>query len=195
MYEDIIASLESSSIVEKAGYSYFVHPLTNGVPSTDPAMINEIADWMTEAGDLNCDVILTPESMGIPYAVALSLKTGIPYSVVRRMSVGFDNEIEITQRTGYSKSSMYINGISEGTRVVIVDDVVSTGGTLNSIVSAIRMAKGVIVDILVPINKDGGAGKLLGMGVNVKTLFDLSVDKGKVHAVLTAEKADEESES
>ncbi len=45
MYEDIIASLENSTIIEKAGYSYFVHPLTNGVPSTDPAMISEIADW------------------------------------------------------------------------------------------------------------------------------------------------------
>ena len=192
MYEDIITSLENSTIIEKAGYSYFVHPLTNGVPSTDPAMISEIADWMADVGNLDCDVILTPESMGIPYAVALSLKTGKPYSVVRKMSVGAEGEIEITQRTGYSKSSMYINGITEGTRVVIVDDVVSTGGTLNSIVSAVRMAKAEIVDILVPINKDGGAGKLTGMGVRVKTMFDISVEKGKVRACLSADRAEDD---
>ena len=184
MYEDIIESLKASPVIEKAGYSYFVHPLTNGIPSTDPAMINAVADWMQSVGNLDCDVILTPEAMGIPLAVALSLKTGIPYSVIRKVSTQGEGEVTITQRTGYSKNTMFINGITAGMRVVIIDDVISTGGTLNAVITAVKDLGAVITDVLVPVNKDNGATKISD-GTKVKTLFDVSVKNGKVQAELT----------
>ena len=184
MYEDIVESLKASRIIEKGGYNYFVHPLTNGVPVTDPAMIDAVSDWMQSVGNLDCDLILAPESMGIPYAVALSLKTGIPYSVIRKTSTGAEDEIEIIQRTGYSKSAMYINGVKEGTRVVIVDDVISTGGTMSAVVNAVKDVKAVVVDVLIAVNKDNGATRL-GDATKVKTLFDVSVTRDGVDARVT----------
>ena len=187
MYENIVESLKKSAIVEKGGYNYFIHPLTNGIPRCDPKMIEDIVDWMISVGNLNCDLILAPESMGIPYAVMLSAKTGIPYSIIRKMSFGFEKEIEITQRTGYSKSSMYIYGVTEGKRVVIVDDVISTGGTLNAIVGAVTMAGATIADILIPINKDDGVRNIENLGVHVKTLFDISATPDGVDAKLSSD--------
>ena len=39
-------------------------------------------------------------------------------------------EFVIDQTTGYSKGEIYLNDIGKGDRVLLVDDVVSTGGTL-----------------------------------------------------------------
>lgn len=185
MYENIIESLEKSPVVEKNGYNYFVHPLSNGVPATDPKMIDEIASWMIENGNFNCDLILAPESMGIPFAVAVSLKTGKPYSVIRKTATGLPGEIEIVQRTGYSKSAMFINGVHEGLRVAVIDDVISTGGTMSAIVSALNMAKAVVTDIVVAVSKDGGASHFIESPVKVKAMIDLKVENGTVHAKLT----------
>ena len=195
MYENIVESLKKSAVVEKGGYHYFVHPLTNGIPACDPRMIEDITDWMISVGNLNCDLILAPESMGIPYAVMLSAKTGIPYCIIRKISFGFEKEIEITQRTGYSKSSMYIYGVTEGKRVAIVDDVISTAGTMNAIVSAVKMAGAVITDILVPVNKDGGASRAAEYGISVKTLFNIDATPDGVSVSLSSEQSSDESDS
>ena len=184
VYEDIIESIKASRIIEKGGYHYFVHPLSNGIPVTDPAMIDAISDWMQSVGNLDCDLILAPEAMGIPFAVALSLKTGIPYSVIRKSSCGAEDEIEIVQRTGYSKSVMYISGVKEGTRVVIVDDVISTGGTMSAVLNAVKDAKAVVTDVLVVINKDNGASKIDDV-TKVKTLFDVRMTKDGLDACVT----------
>ena len=39
-------------------------------------------------------------------------------------------EIEINQETGYSKGSIFLNDIKPGEKIAIIDDVLSTGGTI-----------------------------------------------------------------
>ena len=181
MYGRLKESLENCPIVNRNGYPYFVHPLTDGVPRMEPEVLEEVIDWMLENGDFSCDVILAPESMGIPLAVPLSLKLRIPYSVVRKRSYGLDGEITLEQKTGYSKSVMTVNGITEGMRVTIVDDVVSTGGTLDALIHALREAGAIVVDVLVPVNKSNGTEVVLeNTGVKIKTMISVRVEDGRI---------------
>ncbi len=174
-------SLENSPVVDRGGYQYFIHPLTDGVPRMDPDILQEVLDWMLEVGNFSCDVILAPESMGIPLAVPLSLKLGIPYSVIRKRSYGLEGEICLDQATGYSKSQMTINGVGKGTRVTLVDDVVSTGGTLKAVIRTLDGSGAEIVDVLVPVDKSGGADAVLrDTGVRVKSMLSVSVADGRV---------------
>ena len=76
--------------------------------------------------------------MAIPIGTAISLMTDIPVNIIRKRSYGLPGEQEVMQKTGYSKGKMYINGLSRGDRVVIVDDVISTGGTMNGILHTFR---------------------------------------------------------
>lgn len=181
MSSRLIESLENSSVVDRNGYQYFVHPLTDGIPRMDPEVLMEITDWMLEVGNFDCDVILAPESMGIPLAVPLSLKLGIPYSVVRKRVYGLPGECVITQETGYSETSMSINGIGKGDRVVILDDVVSTGGTLDALIEGLLGIGAEIVDILVPVNKSNGTDVVLKKtGFEVKTRVKVEVKNGRL---------------
>ncbi|MCQ2085008.1 MAG: hypoxanthine/guanine phosphoribosyltransferase [archaeon] len=184
MYRRLKDSLEASQIVDKNGYSYFVHPLTDGVPFMEPGILREVLNWMKDVGNFDCDYIVAPESMAIPLAVPLSLELDIPYTVLRKRSYGLPGEVVFQQKTGYADSLMSVNGLKKGDRVVILDDVVSTGGTLDAIIKALRDEVGaVIVDVLVPVNKNCGTDIVLkDTGVTVKTMVSISIVDGKVKA-------------
>ena len=64
--EALKASLAYSVIVKRGEYEYMVHPITDGIPSVDPAIINEISTAMLEIGNFDCDMIVTIEALGIP---------------------------------------------------------------------------------------------------------------------------------
>ncbi|MCK5661559.1 MAG: adenine phosphoribosyltransferase, partial [Methanosarcinales archaeon] len=126
-------SLIESPIVKRGEYNYFINPITDGVPMIEPALVDEVADKFHSMMSQDADVILTVEAMGIPVGTALSLKTGLPLAIVRKRPYLLPDEVLINQETGYSKGELYLNGIKKGDRVLIVDDVISTGGTLNAL--------------------------------------------------------------
>jgi len=56
------------------------------------------------------------------------LETDVPVVVVRRGSDGIDGELAVDQRTGYAEHELYVNNVDAGDRVLLPDDVLSTGG-------------------------------------------------------------------
>lgn len=145
LIDNFVKSLIDSPIVKKGEYNYFVHPITDGVPSIDSKVLREVAVGMIRFLDLkDIDSIVTAEAMGIPIGSAISLMTDIPLNIIRKRSYGLPGEQEVAQQTGYSKGTMFVNGLKKGDRIVIVDDVVSTGGTMNGI---IRTLTGMGVEI------------------------------------------------
>lgn len=182
MLQRLKESLEGCPIVDLNGYDYFVHPLADGVPGIDPSLLDEVVDRMIEIGDLDCDRIVTSEAMGIPVGTLLSYKTGIPLTIVRKKRYGLPGETSLRQHTGYSKTDMFINGIGRGDRVVLVDDVVSTGGTLHAIAEALREVIGAeIVDILVIFDKsDRTSSPDIENGPRIKALMKVAIEEGRV---------------
>lgn len=171
-------SLENAPIVDRGEYHYFIHPLTDGIPELSPSLLDEVADYMINIFDdgINIvDKIVTIESMGIPIATAVSLKTHIPLVIIRKRQYDLPGEIIVDQKTGYSNGELYINGINKGDRVVIVDDVISTGGTLEAVVGALDNAGVEICDIIVAVERDNGVKYLREKGYNVKTLVKIDV--------------------
>jgi len=176
MHEKLKTSIERSPIIDKDGYPYMIHPVTDGIPLMEPDVLDEIIDWMISASAFDCDRIVAPEAMGIPLAVALSLRLRIPYSVIRKRAYGIEGEIRVRYKTGYSEREIYINGLKRGDRVVLVDDVASTGGTLSAIVSAMKENGISVTDILVVFGKGSGIEALSkSLGVDIKRMLDISV--------------------
>ena len=126
--------------------------------------------------------IVTAETLGLPIATSVSLKLGIPYTVVRKRKYGLPGEVDISQRTGYSKNSMYINGVKKGDMVVVIDDVLSTGGTMKAMLDALINRIGcTVVDAAVVFGKNFMSSDEIfdEFGIRVKTLFDTRVIDGR----------------
>ena len=156
MLEKVIESLENSPIVKKGEYNYFVNPISDGVPAMDPEILKELTAVIIDKLDLNVDKIVAVEAMGIHLATALSLATGIPFVVIRKRQYGLPNEKEVFQKTGYGSSNLYINDLKSGEKILIIDDVVSTGGTLISLIAALKDVGVEIKDTIAIIDKGDG---------------------------------------
>lgn len=173
-------SFLNSPVVDINGYPYFINPISDGIPRMDKELLNEVADALIAECSFDCDVILTPEAMGIPLAVAVSERTGVPFAVIRKRMYGLPGEIRLDQTTGYSSSPMYINGICAGDRVAVIDDVISTGGTTRSIVHALKSSGAVVTEVAAVFSKTDSIDALSSeLGVPVRFLLMVSSKNGK----------------
>jgi len=182
-------SLLDAPIIEKEGYHYFVHPISDGVPMLRPELLREIVIKIIRKAELDdVDKIVTPAAMGIHLSTAVSLMTDIPLVVVRKRQYGLEGEVALSQVTGYSENEMYVNDVYEGDRVLVLDDVLSTGGTLAALTGALEDIGADICDVVCVIKKDDGQNKLAEAGYDAKTLINVVVEDGEV--VVTDENGD-----
>ena len=98
------------------------------------------------------DVIVTPEAKSIPIAYEMARQTGKPYIIARKgLKVYMRNplEVNVTSITTQHEQHLFL-GESEvqmlrGKRVLIVDDVISTGESLKALETLIDQVGGKIV--------------------------------------------------
>ena len=154
-------SLINAPIIWKGDYPYFIHPITDGVPRLEPDVLKAIIELSVPLINWqSVDMILGIEAMGLPLMAPLSMKTGIPMVIARKRQYGLKGEIEINQETGYSKGSIFLNDIKNGENLVIIDDVLSTGGTIRSVIEGVKKTGAVIQNIVVVVEKGPGMATL-----------------------------------
>ena len=176
-------SLQNAPVIWKGDYPYFIHPVTDGVPRMDPEVLKAIVKLTVERVDWSqIDVLLGIEAMGLPLAAPLSMATGVPLVVARKRSYGLEGEVKIDQATGYSKGVMYLNDINEGERVAILEDVLSTGGTLEAVIEGVHRAGAEVTEIVAVVEKGGGLKRLQDMhpDVRIQSLVRLEMDGAQV---------------
>jgi adenine phosphoribosyltransferase len=99
------------------------------------------------------DVIITSESKGIPLAYEMARQMGVnKYILARKMQKLYMSNVfstEVTSITTAKKQTLYLDGedaeFMRGKRVLIVDDVISTGESLRAIEALVEHAGGNVV--------------------------------------------------
>ena len=171
-------SLQHSPVVWKGDYAYFVNPLSDGVPRLNYELMNLVVKSIINMVDWDeVDLILGIEAMGLPISTLLAYEMKKPMVVVRKRSYGLDGEICVNQSTGYSKGDLFINDLEPGERILIVDDVLSTGGTMNSIIDGVKKSKAIISKIIIIFEKGDGLKKLKEKtNENMESLIRVDMD-------------------
>ena len=181
--EQLRASLQAAPVIWKGDYPYFIHPITDGVPRMNPDVLTAITELVVDRVDWSgVDILLGIEAMGLPLTAPLSMATGIPLVIARKRSYGLEGEVEIDQSTGYSRGAMYLNDLKQGERVAILDDVLSTGGTLEAVIEGVRRAGAEVVEIIAVVEKGGGLSRLQDLypDLRIQSLVRLEMDGDKV---------------
>ncbi len=185
MLED---SLRTAPIVRKGNYNYVIHPITDGIPYIEPELLEEVVERMLKITDMHgIDRIVTAEAMGIPIASLMSVKTGIPFTIIRKREYGLEGEISVHQVTGYSSANLYINGIEPDSSVILVDDVLSTGGTLVAIAQALRKTGAHLREVLIAVDKSENRAAIEPViGVPIKALVRIKAYPERVDILESA---------
>ena len=173
------ASLRAAPVVDRNGYEYFVHGVTDGIPIVEPAVMRDVARAIAAHVDpTEFDKIVAPEAMGIHHATAVSLELDRPFVVVRKRGYGFEGERALHQETSYGEGELYLNAIDPGDRVLLVDDVRSSGGTLRAVVDGLLEVGAELVDVVVVVGRTDTDP--VELPVPVTTLLEVHVEDGRV---------------
>ena len=122
------------------------------------------------------DKIAAIESRGFVFASAVSYLLNKPFILLRKKNklpaerYSIDFELEY----GTATIEMHKDSITEGEKIVIIDDLIATGGTAEAAAKIVEMAKGSITMFIFVINLFdlGGCNKLTNNGYSVENLME-----------------------
>ncbi len=173
-------SFKHCLVINLNGMNYFVHPLCDGVGNINHWQLMQAAHLIIKDminKDLDFNKLLTVEAMGIPVTTAISIETRRPFVIARKRKYGLPSEIEISQDKGYEKNNLYLNGIYKNERVVIVDDVCSTGNTLTGLIDAVQYQGATVCACYTIVDINGSINQF----PHSKALVSIDIDdQGKV---------------
>lgn len=137
----------------------------------DTRLTEAAADELAAKLPENIDTLVTPEVKAVPLAHAISVRTGIPYVVARKTEkpymVNAVSKTVLSITTG-KPQDLVIDGSNleqlRGKRVAIVDDVVSTGGTLNSLTELLTEIGAEVVTTLVVFTEGDDRDDVIALG-------------------------------
>ncbi|MCD6514711.1 MAG: hypothetical protein J7L07_07280 [Candidatus Odinarchaeota archaeon] len=157
-----------------------------------PAILNEISNIIARIVDFSkVDKILTLETMGIHISTALSLRTKKPLAIAGKIKYYDEvtlweppHQIEVTKKTGYGVSKLYINDIFPEDKIMIFDSIISTGGSFSSLIKKLKEKQIKIVDAVAVLEKVdyGGVERVKKeTGIDVKTLIRIKIRDVREH--------------
>jgi orotate phosphoribosyltransferase len=129
----------------------------------DPGLLHTIAVAMAGMVPLGIDALAGLELGGIPLVTMLSQVTGVPARFVRK------------EAKTYGTCQLAEGGDLAGAHLLIVEDVVTSGGAVLDAVAALRERGAIAERVVCVIDREsGGVEKLADAGLALDALFTMS---------------------
>ena len=147
----------------------------------DPDGLREAINIFAERyKDMKIDKIAAIESRGFLIGAPLAYLLNVGLVLIRKPgklpaeTIKQDYKLEY----GSDQIEIHIDAIKEGERVLIVDDLIATGGTVEAAVKLVQKMKGEVLEccFIIDLPDIGGSKKLELMGQNVFSLCEFEGD-------------------
>ena len=140
------------------------------------AAVNALADSV----DQPVQLIAAIEARGFAIGGALAVKMGAGMLLIRKdgklpgETIAEDYALEY----GTDRLAMHVDACAPGAKVLIVDDLLATGGTALAAARLVRRARGEIVGarFIIDLPDLGGADALAAAGIEVRSLMEFAGD-------------------
>lgn len=111
--------------------------------------------------DLDFDVVVGPESRGFIFGTPIAYNTRKPFVLIRKKGKLPCETVSIDYDLEYGKATieMHKDSIKPGQKVLIVDDLMATGGTTEAMIKLIEGLGGEVVGVVVMIELAGLKGR------------------------------------
>ena len=143
------------------------------VPAAFKATVDLIVEQYRDKGITK---VLGTESRGFIFGAPVALALGLPFELVRKPKKLPRETISQSYQLEYGQDTleMHVDAISEGDNVLIIDDLLATGGTVEATVKLVHRLGGVVKHAAFVINLPelGGEKRLNNLGIDCYTLVN-----------------------
>ncbi len=182
-FEILCDVYERAPVIKTGKHLTTINELCDQVPALRPATLRAAVEEALEHGTFGANTILTEEDKGAPIAAAMSLAVDLPLSIARWYPYDLPHQVKVEIASEYFTGSLYMNGVVPGDKVLIIEDTLSTGGTMIALIEAVRKVGADVAGAIAIIEKVGNNGHqnvLSKTGVDVKTCVQIDVREGGV---------------
>jgi adenine phosphoribosyltransferase len=140
----------------------------------DPTGLEETIDALTEAcRGLNIDTVIGVESRGFIFGAPLAYQLGVGFIPVRKPKKLPSDTVSVSYELEYGTDTleMHKDAVGEGHNVLIVDDLLATGGTARAVVDLVEGVGGKVSALLFVVDLTFLNGRAKFAGHNVKSLI------------------------
>ena len=132
--------------------------------------LDELAEF---AKSVNADVIVGPEARGFIFGTPVAYKLNIGFVPVRKPGKLPRETIEYNYDLEYGSNTLCIHAdsIKKGQKVVIIDDLLATGGTVEAAIKLIEQLGGEVVGLAFLMELVDLNGRELLKGYKIKSLL------------------------
>jgi adenine phosphoribosyltransferase len=124
---------------------------------------------LAKIGDKKIDAVVGMESRGFIFAAPIAYKLGVGFVPVRKLGKLPADVVSVEYDLEYGSATleMHKDAIKPGARVLIVDDLLATGGTVAGTIELVKQLKGEIVGLafLIELAALKGRDKLAGYDI------------------------------
>lgn len=140
----------------------------------DKDALKETIDRLCDYIPSDVDLIVGPESRGFIFGTAVAYKIGAGFVPVRKPGKLPAETLSYTYDLEYGSDTIEIHkdAIKKGDKVVIIDDLIATGGTLEASAKAVEMLGGEVVAIVALMELTGLNARDKLKGYDVHTLVE-----------------------
>lgn len=126
--------------------------------------------------DVDYDVIAGAEARGFIFGTPIAYKNHKSFVPVRKKGKLPCETVEATYDLEYGQATieMHKDAIKAGQKVVIVDDLIATGGTVKAIAGLIEQLGGIVVKIIFLMELEGLNGRKVLEGYDVESVVKYS---------------------
>jgi len=148
-----------------------ISPLLQDVKLREEAF-HEMAAYYFE-NNISVDVVAGIDSRGFIFGTGIATRLQVPFVMVRKPSKLPGKTISIDYGLEYGKNTlvMQVGSIKPGQRVLVVDDLLATGGSANAAIHLIQQQKGEVVGACFAIELEGLGGRQKLAPVDVFSLL------------------------
>ncbi|MBP3868378.1 MAG: adenine phosphoribosyltransferase [Solobacterium sp.] len=127
------------------------------------------------AKEMGADVIIGPESRGFVFGAALAYELGIGFVPVRKPGKLPRETISCKYSLEYGTNEIFMHkdSVNPGQRVLIIDDLLATGGTAKATTTMVEQLGGVVAGLAFIIELEGLPGRKYLEGYDVRALLTL----------------------
>ncbi len=132
-----------------------------------------IDEMQNKIKDIDFDVVVGPESRGFIFGVPIAYNLYKPFIPVRKKGKLPCETIseEYALEYGTAEIEIHKDAIKPGQKVVIIDDLIATGGTTEAIIKLIERLGGEVVGICFLMELKGLKGREILKGYNVESVI------------------------
>ncbi len=127
---------------------------------TQPEILSEVGKLLATHVDATTTRIAGAELGGVPLAAATSMSCGLPFVIIRNA------------KKDYGTSKLFEGRLESGDRVLLVEDIATTGGQVLEAAKVIKERGAVVEKIVAVVDRgEGAAENIRGAGYEFASLF------------------------